>query len=72
MMNQQVLKDGANNKEIYKNSLDCIRKTVRHEGVMALYKGFIPSYLRIGPWSMIFFLTYEKCKDVLPLDTIQK
>jgi hypothetical protein len=68
MMNQQILKDGTN-KEIYKNSLDCITKTIRNEGVLALYKGFIPSYLRLGPWSMIFFLTYEKCKDVLPLDT---
>lgn len=68
MMNQQVLKNNANRDYIYKNSFDCISKTVKNEGVLALYKGFLPSYLRIGPWTMIFFLTYEKCKDFIPLD----
>lgn len=64
MMSQQNLKNNQNSHEIYRNSFDCISKTVRNEGMSALYKGFIPSYLRIGPWTMIFFLTYEKCKDV--------
>lgn len=71
MMNQQNLKNRQNNDQIYRNSLDCISKTVRNEGVLALYKGLIPSYLRIGPWTMIFFLTYEKCKDIFPLETRQ-
>lgn len=68
MMSQQNLKNNKNSDQIYKNSIDCITKTVKNEGFLALYKGLIPSYLRIGPWTMIFFLTYEKCKDVLPLD----
>jgi len=53
MMNQQNLKNNTSNYDIYKNSIDCIKRTVRHEGISALYKGFLPSYLRIGPWSMI-------------------
>ena len=31
-------------------------QTLRTEGVTALYKGFIPSYLRIGPWNIIVSL----------------
>ena len=53
MMSQQNLKNNQNSHEIYRNSFDCITKTVRNEGVLALYKGFLPSYLRIGPWTMI-------------------
>lgn len=32
----------------YKGALDCLLKTVRYEGIAALYKGFIPNYARIG------------------------
>ena len=27
---------------------------------MALYKGFIPTWARLGPWQMVFFLTFER------------
>ncbi|KAJ0181531.1 hypothetical protein K1T71_002253 [Dendrolimus kikuchii] len=37
--------------------------TVRNEGFLALYKGFIPTWLRMGPWNIIFFLTYEQLKQ---------
>jgi len=28
-------------------------QTLRTEGPLALYRGFIPAYLRIGPWNII-------------------
>lgn len=28
-------------------------QTWRHEGFMALYKGFFPNWLRLGPWNII-------------------
>ncbi len=28
-------------------------QTLRTEGVAALYRGFVPSYLRVGPWNII-------------------
>ena len=34
-------------------------QTLRTEGVTALYKGFIPSYLRIGPWNII--VSFHTC-----------
>lgn len=39
-------------------------QTVRNEGFLALYKGFIPTWLRMGPWNIIFFLTYEQMKQM--------
>lgn len=49
--------------QIYKGSLDCGIQTVRNEGFRALYKGFIPAWLRMGPWNIIFFITYEQLKQ---------
>jgi len=43
----------------YKNSLDCLIVTVRGEGFFALYKGFLPCWLRMAPWSLTFWLSYE-------------
>ncbi|KAL4239653.1 hypothetical protein ACF0H5_000460 [Mactra antiquata] len=44
---------------LYKNSIECLIKTVRQEGIMALYKGFLPNYCRLGPWLTTFWLSYE-------------
>ena len=33
-------------------------QTLRFEGVSALYKGFVPSYLRLGPWNIIVSLHF--------------
>ena len=49
---------------IYKSSWECGLTTIRNEGFLALYKGFVASFMRMGPWNIIFFLTYEKLKQV--------
>ena len=46
----------------FSSSFECGYVTVRTEGVRALYKGFVPSFMRMGPWNIIFFLVYEKLK----------
>uniref|UniRef100_A0A1B6BW30 Mitochondrial carrier protein n=1 Tax=Clastoptera arizonana TaxID=38151 RepID=A0A1B6BW30_9HEMI len=46
----------------YSGSIDCLLQTVRHEGLLALYKGFVPTWMRMGPWNIIFFITYEQLK----------
>ena len=44
----------------YTGPIDCIAKTVRAEGPLALYKGFVPTYLRLAPWQLIFFVLFEQ------------
>ena len=56
IMNQDV------EKPMYKGSIDCFRKTVQQEGLLALWKGFIPAYLRCAPWSMTFYVSYEQLR----------
>ncbi|XP_030056375.1 kidney mitochondrial carrier protein 1 isoform X1 [Microcaecilia unicolor] len=60
MMNQKVVVDGSFIG--YKGTMDCLMQTWRNEGFIALYKGFFPNWLRLGPWNIIFFVTYEQLK----------
>ncbi|XP_048762503.1 mitochondrial uncoupling protein 4-like [Ostrea edulis] len=49
---------------LYTGSLDCLIKTATQEGVMALYKGFIPIWLRMAPWSLTFWISFEKIRHL--------
>lgn len=45
---------------LYKNPFDCLMKTVSIEGPMALYKGFLPHLLRIGPHTVLTLMFMEQ------------
>lgn len=45
----------------YRNSWDCIKQTVRHEGVRGLYKGLTASYLGVTE-STLHWVLYERMK----------
>ncbi|ELR11388.1 ATP pump family protein protein ENTH domain epsin related family protein [Acanthamoeba castellanii str. Neff] len=49
----------------YRSSLDCARKLVAAEGVRGFYRGFLPNWIRLGPWNIIMFLTYEQLRRVV-------
>ncbi|KAL6753463.1 uncoupling protein [Haematococcus lacustris] len=57
----RVMNQAGTNK-LYAGSLDCLAKTVRQEGVAALYAGFWPTWARLGPWQMVFWVTYEQLR----------
>ena len=41
---------------------DCFQKVVRNEGPLALYKGFLPGWARLGPWQLVFWVSYEQIR----------
>ncbi|XP_057415077.1 mitochondrial uncoupling protein 5-like [Lotus japonicus] len=49
----------------YSGAIDCALKTVRAEGPMALYKGFIPTISRQGPFTVVLFVTLEQVRKLL-------
>ncbi|KAG5031193.1 Mitochondrial uncoupling protein 4 [Glycine max] len=53
------------NAEAYNGALDCALKTVRAEGPLALYKGFIPTISRQGPFTVVLFVTLEQVRKLL-------
>ncbi|XP_072952828.1 mitochondrial uncoupling protein 5-like [Typha angustifolia] len=62
VMNMKVEKGAA---PPYAGAIDCAVKTVRAEGVMALYKGFIPTVSRQGPFTVVLFVTLEQVRKLL-------
>ncbi|CAN4126766.1 unnamed protein product [Withania somnifera] len=49
----------------YNGALDCAMKTIKAEGPMALYKGFIPTISRQGPFTIVLFVTLEQVRKML-------
>lgn len=66
LMNQKKLKKvgGILPQHIYTGTLNCFVQTFKNEGFWAFYKGFIPTWFRMGPWNIIFFITYEQLKQL--------
>ncbi|KAJ0049383.1 hypothetical protein Pint_15023 [Pistacia integerrima] len=62
-----VTGDGKSKVE-YTGMVDAFRKTVRHEGFGALYKGLVPNSVKVVPSIAIAFVTYELVKDVLGVE----
>ncbi|PSC67425.1 mitochondrial adenine nucleotide transporter ADNT1-like isoform A [Micractinium conductrix] len=49
----------------YRGMVDCFVRTVREEGMQALFKGLAPNYVKVVPSIAIAFVTYEQVKEVL-------
>jgi solute carrier family 25 oxoglutarate transporter 11 len=62
VMNMKV---GAGEAAPYRGALDCAVKTVRAEGPLALYKGFVPTVTRQGPFAIVMFLSLEQIKKLM-------
>ena len=54
-------RSGTQSVRQYKNSLDCIRQTLRNEGVRGLYRGLSASYLGVSE-STLQWVLYEQMK----------
>ena len=52
----------------YNNLCDCIIKTIKQEGIGTLYKGFFPIWMRLAPWQLIFWISYEKLRYISGMD----
>ncbi|KAE7999394.1 hypothetical protein FH972_003830 [Carpinus fangiana] len=64
-----VTGDGRSKVQLeYTGMIDVFRKTVRHEGFGALYKGLIPNSVKVVPSIAIAFVTYETLKDIMGVE----
>ena len=52
----------------YNGMVDCFVKTVREEGMGALWRGILPNYYKVVPSIAIAFVTYELVRDVLNVE----
>ncbi|XP_051980746.1 mitochondrial uncoupling protein 3 [Xyrauchen texanus] len=49
----------------YSSALNCALTMVTKEGPAAFYKGFVPSFLRLGSWNIVMFVSYEQIKRLM-------
>ncbi|CAK9222905.1 unnamed protein product [Sphagnum troendelagicum] len=52
----------------YTGMVDAFRKTVKNEGIGALYKGLVPNSVKVVPSIALAFVTYEVMKDLLGVE----
>ncbi|XP_066574482.1 mitochondrial brown fat uncoupling protein 1 [Amia ocellicauda] len=49
----------------YTSALNCAWTMLTKEGPTAFYKGFVPSFLRLGSWNVVMFVSYEQLKRAM-------
>lgn len=47
----------------YRNSIDCFKKVIRHEGVLGLYRGLVPQLIGVAPEKAIKLTVNDLVRD---------
>jgi solute carrier family 25, member 34/35 len=53
------------NGDLYKGVFDCLSKTIRTEGFLAIYKGFLPHLARILPHTILTLSFAEQTNKLM-------
>lgn len=62
MQNQRT---GSYGELMYRNSIDCFKKVLRHEGVSGLYRGLLPQLMGVAPEKAIKLTMNDLARDKL-------
>ncbi|XP_068614167.1 dicarboxylate carrier UCP2-like [Brachionichthys hirsutus] len=49
----------------YRSAINCAWTMMTKEGPTAFYKGFVPSFLRLGSWNVVMFVSFEQIKRAM-------
>jgi len=49
----------------YRGNFHCAKSVLQKEGFKGIAKGFLPRYCRLGPWQLVFFVSYEKIMGLM-------
>ncbi|XP_043969352.1 mitochondrial brown fat uncoupling protein 1 [Gambusia affinis] len=49
----------------YRSAINCAWTMMTKEGPTAFYKGFMPSFLRLGSWNVVMFVSFEQIKRAM-------
>ena len=62
MQNMVIEKDGSAQ---YKSMLDCFVQTIGNEGVLKLWSGFVPAFLKLAPYTVISLILTDKITKIV-------
>jgi solute carrier family 25 oxoglutarate transporter 11 len=63
MQNMPLPTDGR--PPIYTSAMDCMTKSIKEEGVVVLWRGFTPAYLKLAPYTVLSFTILENLTKLL-------
>merc|ERR1712048_731029 len=55
---------------LYTGTLDCFMKTIKAEGPLSLWAGWIPGWMRLGPHTIVTFLVFEQLRKLVGMKAI--
>lgn len=44
----------------YTGIVDCFRKSVQAEGMLVLYRGYVPAFIKLAPYTVISLIVTEQ------------
>jgi hypothetical protein len=59
---QGQLTTSSPNSQPYGGMVDCLWRTFKAEGMQGLYKGFVPTFMRLGPHTIMALVIFEKLR----------
>jgi hypothetical protein len=60
----------ASSSHQYRGMFDCLLQTAKTEGLLGLYKGFVPTFFRLGPHTIMAFTIYEELRKWWGFDPV--
>ena len=60
MMNQNKNRSAGETATHYSGMMDCFGKIIKDEGVVKLWAGFVPAFLKLAPYTIISLILTEK------------
>jgi len=63
----RIMTNQISGQNLYRNSIDCGLQTLRHEGLKGISRGWLPSFLRLGPHFIMALPLWEQCRRLLGL-----
>ncbi|KAI0777902.1 dicarboxylic acid transporter [Irpex lacteus] len=48
-----------------KSTIELIRRSMRNEGAMFMFRGWVPAWMRLQPTTMLIFITFEQLKNLV-------
>lgn len=62
LQNMQIPKTGP---PMYSGMVDCVRKSIKSEGVMVLWRGFTPAFIKLTPYTVISLVLLNTLTEML-------
>jgi len=51
--------------KLAQSTIELIRRSMRNEGAMFMFRGWLPAWMRLQPTTMLIFITFEQLKNLV-------